>query len=190
MSIILDGTNGIVTPDIDSGVSTLGPLTQALNLGSTGQIVFPATQNASANANTLDDYEEGTWTPVGQGASGSAGAYSQTSFGANYTKIGNLVYVAGAITVNNSGSYSGDFEITGLPFPCSDPGSNAGARGSVRLQSVNYSTGGYATAETTGSGNTFFRFQVTVTNTGNNPLQVSSLTSNSYIAFSLTYYTT
>lgn len=39
-------------------------LSGQLDLGSTGQIVFPATQNASSNANTLDDYEEGTWTPT------------------------------------------------------------------------------------------------------------------------------
>ena len=27
-------------------------------------IIFPATQNASSDVNTLDDYEEGTWTPA------------------------------------------------------------------------------------------------------------------------------
>ena len=112
MSITLDGTNGIVTPDIDSGVSTLGPLTQELNLGSTGQVVFPATQNASSNANTLDDYEEGTFTPV------LTGSTSGTFNGAGrYTKIGQIVHISMAFreisTVNRP---IGDYSITGMPF--------------------------------------------------------------------------
>ena len=113
MSIILDGTNGIVTPDIDSGVSTLGPLTQALNLGSTGQVVFPATQNASANANTLDDYEEGTWTPSYSGTGGGSTTHSvQTG---TYTKIGNMVFFVGVLRAAR-GTLSGNIEILGLPF--------------------------------------------------------------------------
>lgn len=78
-----------------------------------GQIKFPATQNASANANTLDDYEEGTWTPVPTYAAGAAS--NVTIHGATYTKIGRLVnfncYVSFRI-----GTGSGTFSITGLPF--------------------------------------------------------------------------
>src|ERR1035437_3947013 len=53
-----------------------------------GQIKFPASQNASSDANTLDDYEEGTWTP--NDASG-AGLTFSTAFG-TYTKIGRTVH--------------------------------------------------------------------------------------------------
>jgi hypothetical protein len=54
---------------------------------SAGQIKFPATQNASAGANTLDDYEEGTWTP-------SIGGTATYSFQVGrYTKIGNMVAI-------------------------------------------------------------------------------------------------
>jgi len=52
-------------------------------------ITFPATQVSSANANTLDDYEEGTWTPTD--ASGSGLSFSVT--GAYYRKIGTLVFI-------------------------------------------------------------------------------------------------
>jgi hypothetical protein len=90
MAIVLDGTTGITTPNVASDTSTLGPLTQALNLGSTGQIQFPATQNASANANTLDDYEEGTFTPVLADAL-TGGNTATGTFSASYTKIGNVV---------------------------------------------------------------------------------------------------
>lgn len=52
-------------------------------------ITFPATQSASTNANTLDDYEEGTWTPTD--TSGAGLTFSINS--AQYTKIGRAVTV-------------------------------------------------------------------------------------------------
>lgn len=61
--------------------------TGALALTS-GQIAFPATQNPSADPNTLDDYEEGTYTPtIGDGAA----TYTLSTASGWYTKIGNLV---------------------------------------------------------------------------------------------------
>ena len=114
MSIILDGTNGIVTPDIDSGVSTLGPLTQALNLGSTGQIVFPTTQNPSANANTMDDYEEGSWTP---GYTSSQANFSYAARVGRYVKIGKVVTAYCFIACSSvSGSTGNPLSVFGLPY--------------------------------------------------------------------------
>jgi hypothetical protein len=74
-------------------------------------ITFPATQSASTDANTLDDYEEGTWTP----ADASGAGLSFTSVDARYTKIGNLVtvYVVLTYPVTASGSQA---KISGLPF--------------------------------------------------------------------------
>lgn len=83
-----------------------------------GQIKFPATQNASADVNTLDDYEEGTWTPSKFGFT-EAGGGSYTLTG-TYTKIGRKVFIKGTVvcsggatieSVGGSTSY-----ITGLPF--------------------------------------------------------------------------
>lgn len=74
-----------------------------------GQIAFPATQNPSAGANTLDDYEEGTWTPS------NGGSTTYTSRIGNYTKVGNLAYLQAQDTINVLGTGSvGDF--TGAPF--------------------------------------------------------------------------
>ena len=66
-------------------------------------------------ANQLDDYEEGTWTPVlafGQGSTGITYA-NQT---ARYIKIGSMVYIRFGIRLTNKGSSTGTAEITGLPF--------------------------------------------------------------------------
>jgi len=114
MAIVLNGTTGITTPNVASDTSTLGPLTQALNLGSTGQIVFPATQNASANANTLDDYEEGTWTPTLGGFSSVTYDYREGS----YIKIGRMVFAFWDF-ISSSKSGTGNSQITGLPFTVS-----------------------------------------------------------------------
>ena len=76
-------------------------------------ITFPATQSASSDANTLDDYEEGTWTPV---LVPSAGSLTTQSSGGVYTKIGNTVYCSGIILITNAGTASGSGQINGLPF--------------------------------------------------------------------------
>jgi len=74
-----------------------------------GQIKFPATQNASSDANTLDDYEEGTWTP----SLGGTATYSVQS--GTYTKIGRLVFIECSLSVATIGTGS-TTTIGGLPF--------------------------------------------------------------------------
>jgi hypothetical protein len=54
-------------------------------------VTFPAAQSASTNANTLDDYEEGTWTPVLEGATTPGSGTYTVQFG-SYTKIGRYVF--------------------------------------------------------------------------------------------------
>jgi hypothetical protein len=65
-------TGGTAAVTVDSGQRTKFPTTigvgDATPSASGSGISFPATQSASSDANTLDDYEEGTWTPsVGWG---------------------------------------------------------------------------------------------------------------------------
>jgi len=114
MAIVLDGTNGITT--------NTGTLISATTIGVGGAtpstsgagITFPATQSASTDANTLDDYEEGTWTPTITGAS-TAGTASYGTQTASYIKIGKLVFVS--LYVNwSSATGTGQLQISGLPF--------------------------------------------------------------------------
>lgn len=72
-------------------------------------LTFPSTQIASTDPNTLDDYEEGTWTP----AKGAGAAF--TSATGRYTKIGNTV-VATFLVVFPTETLATDASITGLPF--------------------------------------------------------------------------
>jgi len=124
MSLILDGSNGITFPN---GVSqslaglplTGGTLTGALtvggilNTGSTGQLQFPATQNPSSNANTLDDYEEGTFTPTITATSGSMVMPNQQGV---YTKVGNMVTCTFWVQFTSSTLSGSPVIMSGLPF--------------------------------------------------------------------------
>lgn len=80
-----------------------------------GQIKFPATQNPSADANTLDDYEEGTWTPT---FSATGATFSYASQVGTYTKIGNRVLIDYRVELNTSGNTltGNTLSLTGLPF--------------------------------------------------------------------------
>jgi hypothetical protein len=83
-----------------------------------GQINFPASQNASAGANTLDDYEEGTWTPVLTFATPGDKSVSYTTQFGSYTKVGRLcVLVMGIVTsAFTHTTASGAIQVTGVPF--------------------------------------------------------------------------
>ena len=87
-------------------------------------ITFPATQSASSNANTLDDYEEGTFTPTIT-ADSSNPTISYTYRDARYTKIGNAVYIDIYLMINTTSGGSGGVNITGLPFSVAAGSTNA-----------------------------------------------------------------
>jgi hypothetical protein len=82
-------------------------------------ITFPATQSASSDANTLDDYEEGTWNPTVAGSS-TAGTVAYTYRYGYYTKIGRLVYVYFDVEVSSFSGGAGGLSIGSFPFPCAN----------------------------------------------------------------------
>lgn len=83
-----------------------------------GQLPFPATQNPSADPNTLDDYEEGTWTPIltTDGVNFTSVSYSIQNGG--YLKNGGVVHFWGRMATSTltKGSASGNVCLGGLPF--------------------------------------------------------------------------
>lgn len=83
---------------------------------SSGRIRFPTAQNASADANTLDDYEEGTWTPQWKG-SGTAGTFTYSHQQGAYIKIGQLIYwMCGLRVTAITVAPTGNLAVIGLPF--------------------------------------------------------------------------
>ena len=89
----------------------------------TGEVTIPSgvtlgtTIGSNASSNTLDDYEEGTWTPTISSGSGSITVYS-----AKYTKIGRQVAIQFYITFNNTSNNGNQCAINGLPFTVQSSG--------------------------------------------------------------------
>lgn len=78
------------------------------------QIKFPATQVPSSDPNTLDDYEEGSFTPILYGI-GSAGTTTYNVRFASYTKVGRSVSFQIYLEWS-SHTGSGGMRLSGLPF--------------------------------------------------------------------------
>jgi hypothetical protein len=116
-----------------------------------GQIKFPATQVASADANTLDDYEEGTWTPtLFHTNSNNASWGTRVGY---YVKIGGIVHCWWLCDGGNSGTAGSGLKVSGLPF-------------TTAATNLSYGTGGiWGTNGSTLSGNHFI-------NAGSNLVQL------------------
>lgn len=106
----------------------------SLLMSSVAGVNFPATQVASSDANTLDDYEEGTWTPSLTGGGSPTGYTTRT---AQYTKIGRLVRLTAYFVITGKGSLSGGLQISGFPFAVSSgiSGGTQYFKGSARVNS-------------------------------------------------------
>lgn len=92
-------------------------------------IQFLAAAVAQGDANCLDDYEEGTWTPVYAVVGGTSPSLGTVTYGtrtAKYTKVGRLVTFSADISVTTgpttSGGTGSQGVISGLPFSASGPG--------------------------------------------------------------------
>ena len=109
-AIVLPDASGTVQVSGSPISGTTGTFTGLVDISAAGagQIQFPSTQNASANANTLDDYEEGTWTPTNNG-----GMSGFTAINGTYTKIGRAVQVRGAFSIT---AVTTNMLVGGLPF--------------------------------------------------------------------------
>lgn len=119
---VADLPNTVVIKDGSNDVTLNNITATGVYLGGTGA------------ANYLDDYEEGTWTPVFKGNT-TAGSYTAnaTYSTANYTKIGNIVTIElSLVDITQSSAGSGIITISGLPFNCI--GGYRGPTGNLRLR--------------------------------------------------------
>jgi len=97
------------TTTVTGNLTVTGTLTAGSGAVGASSIAFPATQVPSSDPNTLDDYEEGTWTPT----LGGTTTYILRNGG--YIKIGKKVFVWGGVAVSVIGSGSTSV-ISGGPF--------------------------------------------------------------------------
>lgn len=142
----LGGTPTIAAPTV-TGTATFSGLIDASG-ASAGQIKFPATQNASSNVNTLDDYEEGTWTP----SVGGTATYTLRS--GRYTKIGRCVFITAFLQINAIGTGSTS-TVSGLPFTSTSTHESPISIGTV-TNAANIFTGLFGRVNSSATTVTFF----------------------------------
>jgi len=104
-------------------IATLGTVeaSKTVTADASGNTNFPATKGVTLGGGTdvLSEYEEGTWTPTLQDASLSDAegqTYSANGQVGEYTRIGNIVFFSGYLSVTSIGTTGGDARIAGLPF--------------------------------------------------------------------------
>jgi hypothetical protein len=104
--------NTTVTDVSSTGLAVTGLVD--ISAATSGQIKFPEGQNASSNGNTLDDYEEGSFTAtLTCTTSGTITLSYNTLY---YTKIGRQVTITGYLEVSSVSSPVGYVRLNGLPF--------------------------------------------------------------------------
>ena len=110
--------------DVAARLATLAPKASPVFTGQAtiptinltgGQIAFPAVAVPSADPNTMDDYERGTWTAAFTAGGGTITIGTSYNTG-KYIKIGDLIHVEGYFYVASVSIPTGAFSITGLPF--------------------------------------------------------------------------
>jgi len=140
---------------------------------------------SNTDANTLDDYEEGTWSPVlsdGTNPMTMHGSYD-TGY---YTKVGNLVTVSGEFLTTSLGSATGAIRITGLPFTVAN---NAAARaGGVAAAGSGFAiTAGHSVTYTGEPNTTYLELKVWDTTAGTSNMQASEWQATGGITIGLSY---
>ncbi len=186
----VSGNNIVSSPTITGNVTINGSLGVggATPAASGFGIKFPGTQSASTDANTLDDYEEGTWTPViaDDAVGGNTGTF--TNAGATYTKIGRQVTIQAYLNaINTTGMTGGNILfIRGLPFT-----SASTAQGNFYTYRMGRDASTVSSSVNLGGSSTTVNFNLYTTNsaTVDKYILVSNIVSGtSEIIFSITYF--
>jgi hypothetical protein len=158
MPISTIGTDGLSTsPTLTTpkATTTIG-VGNATPSASGAGITFPAAVNASSDVNTLDDYEEGTWTPVIKGGT-SDPTITYTKQEGTYVKVGKMLVIQFDVRWSAKSGGSGTLFIGGIPFT---------ANAQYNYGAVNEKNG-----LTMNSGNTYITGEVAGGTTGFYPLQ-------------------
>ena len=145
------------------------------------------TNATGMTSETLDSYEEGTWTPVLTGAA-TAGTYTFSTSWANYTKIGRQVFVNAHLIVDTASGGSGYAKFAGLPFSKT---AQQVYVGTIRTNAVDYDqTVLFCNLSPISISSAGTAFLVSGTRDNSSPLSVdiSDISTGDKIDLSLTYF--
>jgi len=142
------------------------------------------TNAAGVTSEILDSYEEGEYTPNFGAPGGSAGSAAYSSAG-KYVKIGKLVMVYGELYITNKGSWSGTVTFGNLPFTAESGRQNLGA---CWFTNVSVPTQTFYQSRV-GPSESYATMPKITNNGGDDYMQISDITTNSAIRFTVSYTT-
>jgi hypothetical protein len=187
------GGNRLVLQDDGGGDSLAIETSQDVNItngdiyfGTAGKgIVLGATSNVDAN--TLDDYEEGTFTPTIKTASATVSSGNMSVKAGFYTKVGRVVHITGRVQTSSISELTGTDPVLlgGLPFTVN---SALNARAGFGWVGHDYSLGGnYAVGADTESNTTYAYLRVWDGTGGTSQMLASEWATNGAGYFSVSY---
>ena len=161
----------------------------SIELGGNGSIKFPGTQGASSDANSLDDYEEGTWSPqVWNNYSGGTQLGAGTAVG-RYVKIGQLVHIQGYWVCDGLNAASGDTYLRNLPFSSHSTANLYGAISIGYCANFSITAGTSVSSYVNHNGSDAIGLLQYDATTGISALQASEISADGAIIFGGTYIT-
>jgi len=182
ISAVNPSTSGQNVADLRFFTSNDAAPTEKLRILASGGITF---NGDTAAANALDDYEEGTWSPVI--SDGTNDATMVAGAGGQYTKIGRQVTLTGYCRTTSIGSVSGNIRIKNLPFTA---GGNEQGGASLTFGffeslslTAGHSVGGYIEG-----GLNYIILTVNDAAAGTTMMQATEWGNNGFIFISFTYF--
>jgi len=188
---IPNSSSGVPKLKIYAGTDNVEVTDGNLVIGTAGKgIDFSATSDGSGTSTSelLDDYEEGTFTPVLRDAA-SAGNTASVSATASYVKIGRLVTLQVSIgSIDTTGMTAGNsIYITGLPYTIASD--NQTSTGACNFYNVAFGETAIAWINAA-AGTDYIRILKQATGTTNSEMIVSNITSGTgEISFTISYHT-
>jgi hypothetical protein len=126
-----------------------GGVNERVRIQSTG-IKFPAgngidfssSEGGSATSSLLDDYEEGTWTPIFSTNTNGASSQTYSVQTGKYTKVGRVIHCFFDMMLSNKGTFGGSYiTLGGLPYTNLQAGNSAGTMTIAYYSGFNLPTG-------------------------------------------------
>lgn len=168
-------------PTSNSTQSYAAAVTFSGAINTNGNIVFPGSANPSVDANTLDEYREGDFSPTLVPATIGGTPISLSTTAGKYIKIGRLVRVSIRMVISSLGvGNSGSLKIGGLPFTINNSGNVINEYSSILTTNTTSMTNPHVTTIP----NTL---TLQITTDGSTDATVSNLTGTSTLLINLTY---
>ena len=172
-----------LTGGISGNVTVGGTLVNTGLITASGGVAIGGT----GSANTLDDYEEGTWTPYIVGTT-TAGGYSSVVQTGSYTKVGKVVTAAFTF-YGASGTGAGSLNVTGFPYAAESSGSGPAVTILQYNSGLSLPSGTYVPILFIQPGTTTAEIRCTNSSSGSSFSLMAYPTTANYVRATITYLT-